>query len=133
MSIEFSQSNQVVQVQYEAQPYGGEQPSQQYPYRRETPLDTAVIGITTALVMGVLLGLAIWSWGMWKLPEKAGYNGVVRFLWFVFLAFPLTTGSALIAFVLVKWPVQKELDKVRERRAPVDDIDDELRRLRSNL
>jgi hypothetical protein len=132
--MEYSQFKQAPQVQYYES-----QSSQPYSiglYNRDsTQLDAEVIAVLFAAALGTLIGLAIWGWSMWKLPSKAGYKGASRLLWFMFLAFPLTTGWSLIAFILVQWPVQKELNNVRQQQSPKysADIEAELRQLRSNL
>jgi TRAP-type C4-dicarboxylate transport system permease small subunit len=131
--MEFSQFKQVPQVQYYESHY-----SRSYPYsysRDSTQLDAEAVAVLFAAALGALIGLAMWGWSMWKLPSKAGYKGASRLLWFMFLAFPLTTGWSLIAFILVQWPVHKELSKARAQQSPKysADIESELQQLRSNL
>jgi hypothetical protein len=52
----------------------------------------------------------LWLWILWRLASKAGYRGRSRWIWFAFLAFPLTGGIALITFCLIPYPIQKQLD-----------------------
>jgi hypothetical protein len=62
------------------------------------------------LIFVTLLSLATWLWILWRLASKAGYRGRSRWIWFAFLAFPLTGGIALITFCLIPYPIQKQLD-----------------------
>lgn len=102
-----------------------------YQYRVQDP----VVSLIAASLL--LLSLAIWLWILSRLTVKAGYKGVARWVWFAFLAFPLTGGLSLIAFVLVPWPVQKQLKQMARNPTPTpaprpirSDIDEELDRLK---
>ncbi len=67
-------------------------------------------GVLAFLIFVALLSLTMWLWILWRLASKAGYRGMSRWIWFAFLAFPLTGGIALITFCLIPYPIQKELD-----------------------
>jgi hypothetical protein len=67
-------------------------------------------GIEPGAIAFLIFVLTMWLWILWRLASKAGYRGMSRWIWFVFLAFPLTGGIALITFCLIPYPIQKELD-----------------------
>jgi hypothetical protein len=85
-----------------------------------------------SLLVGLVVAVTLWGWIMWRLTSKAGYRGAARWIWFVFLGFPITTGWSLLVFVLLPWPVQKRL-KREPAGLPQSDIERELNQLRTNL
>jgi 1,4-dihydroxy-2-naphthoate octaprenyltransferase len=72
---------------------------------------------------------------MWRLTSKAGYKGVSRWLWFLFLGCPLTTVWTLLVFVLVPWPVQKQLKahKQQSELPQLDPVEAELRQMKKQV
>jgi TRAP-type C4-dicarboxylate transport system permease small subunit len=96
------------------------------PNRDTVELEPVVIA---SLVLGLAVGLVAWAWMMWRLASKAGYGGISRWLWVITLAFPFTTGLSLMAFVLLPWPIQKQLKTLPKP----NDIDEELNRLKRGL
>jgi hypothetical protein len=101
-----------------------------YVRSRPQPVDPQVLG---TLALGILIGITAWGWSMWRLASKAGYRGSTRLIWFALLGCPLTTGWTLLAFVLLPWPVQRELKKVKELPKYSNEIDSELDQLRRSL
>jgi hypothetical protein len=114
------------------------------PYTKDSGEVEAVA--LASLLLGLLVGFAMWEWIMWRLPAKAGYRGLARWGWFFLLGFPLTTGVSLLAFMLFPWPVNRELEKTQARLDELrrwkktqptgvigGDIDFELEQLKSNL
>jgi|SRR5919202_1115497 hypothetical protein len=84
-----------------------------YPYSTLPPLFptyTIKPEALAFLIFVALFSLATWLWILWRLASKAGYRGRSRWIWFAFLAFPLTGGIALITFCLIPYPIQKQLD-----------------------
>ncbi len=87
-----------------------------------------------SLLVGLVVAITLWGWIMWRLASKAGYRGAARWIWFVFLGFPITTGWSLLVFILLPWPVQKRLKRQPGPGVlPQSDIDRELDQLRTNL
>ncbi len=126
----FPQSTQSQSVQYEI-PYSS---YDVYKIQRQEEEIADLVGV--GFLIGAFIGLLIFEWSMWRLTAKAGYRGVSRWIWFLLLGFPLTSGLSLAGFVLVPWPVQKQLKKQKQQmeQSPklMDDIDIELERLRRN-
>lgn len=91
------------------------------------------VGVIAGVILGTVLAITMWVWMMWRLSSKAGYRGVPRLLWSVFLAFPLTTGWTLLAFVLVPYPNQRELKRLQATQNPKNEINQELEQLRHQL
>ncbi len=94
---------------------------------RVEPADVAIV------LVSLVITLALWGWIMWRLASKAGYRGAARWIWFVFLGFPLTSGWGLVAFVLLPWPVQKKLKQQAGISSPKSDIDQELDQMRKRM
>ena len=117
-------------TQVEQQTYTYEVPYRYVsPYDRDTRVDPEVLA---SLLLGVVVGVTLWVWMMWRLTSKAGYRGGVRWVWFVFLGFPLTTGWTMLAFILLPWPVQRELKRSQANQLQ-SAVDQELEQLRQQL
>ncbi len=107
------------------------------PYDRTVRIDNAADIVAT--VIGTMLALCIWLMIMWRLPSKAGYRGASRWVWFATMGFPLTTAWSLLVFILLPWPIQKELKKTRNQQPskpspnPIDDIEAELQQMRRQM
>lgn len=102
------------------------------PYERDVRVDPEVV---TVLLLSFAVAISVWCFSMWRLASKAGYRGGSRVLWFALLGFPLTTAWTLLVFVLLPWPVQRELKRKREEFSPSDisAMDRELDQLRRQL
>ena len=88
-----------------------------------------------ALLLGYALGVVLWLWLWWHVIGKIGYRGLARKLWLVGMCVPPFFGLVMIFLLLLPWPVYRQLRQLREqnkRLQPGSDIDEELKRLRSN-
>ena len=105
-------------IQYELQPIEVRELSYGYNssyYSRSRSEETLISACALLIV------LAIWGCVTWRLPTKAGYSGISRWIWFGFLALPLTTVWALLAFVLVPSPKDKELKVLKAQLKLTED------------
>lgn len=119
-------------TQVEQQTYTYEVPSRYVsPYDRDR-VDVTDAAILTSLLVGVVMGVGLWLWMMWRLTSKAGYRGSVRWVWFVLLGFPLTGGLTMFAFVLLPWPVQQAAKRSRNAELQ-SSVDNELEQLRQQM
>jgi peptidoglycan/LPS O-acetylase OafA/YrhL len=124
----FTQFTPSQRVQYEI-------PSRTYDiYDRRRQTDAEDVAAIASFVFSLLLAIVIAEWSMWRLVSKAGYQGVGRWVWFVFLGCPVTTIWSLLVFVLVPWPVQKQLKAKQQQLEPVlDPVEAELRQMRQQI
>ncbi len=90
------------------------------------------------LLFAWLIYCAFW----WFLITKFGWRGKARLIFLALMSVPpihealqAVSASCLIFLLIWPWPVYKELRQLRQmkKQRPGDDIDAELRQLRTNL
>ena len=81
--------------------------------RPPIPPRFAVGGVATLIMtvlglLGLILGIIIW----WRIFSKAGYSGLLGLLMFV----PLANLIVLLVLAFGTWPIEKEVQRLRESR-----------------
>ncbi|MFB8788629.1 MAG: hypothetical protein U7123_07200 [Potamolinea sp.] len=104
------------------------------PYHRDR-VQVDIEALAT-VIPSLVIAITIWCWTFWRLTSKAGYTGTIRWIFFLTMAFPFTTVWSLLLFGLIPWPIQKKLTPQKQptvKASPVDDIEEELNRLKKKL
>jgi|SRR5205809_5621326 len=71
---------------------------------------------TTNLIIGLVISLVIFIFAIiiwWRIFAKAGYSGALGLLMFV----PLANIIVLLVLAFARWPIQKEVDLLRQQIA----------------
>ncbi len=72
-------------------------------------MEDTLFGILGLLLLALFMAPFVVAW--WKIFKKAGYNKYLSFLMVV----PLANLVMFFIFAFKKWPVQKELEQLRQQ------------------
>lgn len=89
----------------------------------------------------LLCYIVIWGAIAWQLLTKAGYRDVSRLVMLFMMVFPALAPFGLVLFVLMPWPIQQQVNELRQRigessvnrTAVLNDIDTDLNRLKGQM
>ena len=83
-------------------------PIDRFPVR--FPVMSGVAMLVSLLIglIGLIIALVIW----WRIFAKAGYSGAMGLLMFI----PLANLIVLLILAFGKWPIEEEVERLRERR-----------------
>lgn len=79
------------------------------------------------LVISTALTAVLWAWMWLFIISKIGYRGLSRKLWLVGMCLPPVFPAVMLALLLLPWPVQRELKKLKKA---IPEIQSELERLK---
>ncbi len=75
---------------------------------------------TTTLIVSAVISLVIFIFAIviwWRIFAKAGYSGALGLLMFV----PVANLIVLLVLAFARWPIQKEVDLLRQQAAAARD------------
>lgn len=79
------------------------------------------------LILSTALTAVLWVWLWLHVSSKIGYRGLARKLWLVAMCLPPTMPIAMIALLVLPWPIHQELRKLKKA---IPEIQSELERLK---
>ena len=68
------------------------------------------IGAFELLVIVIVAGIAVLP--IWRIVSKAGFPGVLSLLFLI----PMVNIIMLFVFAFMKWPIERELEKIKAAR-----------------
>ena len=79
------------------------------------------------LILSTALTAVLWAWMWLHIISKIGYRGLSRKLWLVGMCLPPIFPAVMIGLLILPWPIQQELKKLRKA---IPEIKSELERIK---